>query len=158
MVIAIVAGLFLAPRPLQPAACKPNEKIAWLDYNKAMLEAKRQNKPVILFFYTSHCRYCEMLKQNGFNQPDIACYVNQNLIAISVNGDVEEELRETYSVTDSPTVWFLTPKGNNIDYFIGYVEPQDLALILHYIGDKAYETKSYDRFVKEQKRNKRPPT
>jgi thioredoxin-related protein len=157
-VITVFIGLILAPPPLRPAVCKSNEKIAWLDYNQALIQARRENKPIVVYFYKPHCRVCDMLKQNGFEQPDLACYVNQNLIAAAVNGDTEAELRDEYNITAAPTVWLLTPKADGIDYFIGYIGPEDLSSILHYIGDKAYETQSYERYLKEQKRKQRVPT
>jgi thioredoxin-related protein len=130
--------------------CAGEEKTTWLSYDQALARGRERDLPIVLLFYKDHCRQCELLKEKGFNRPDLACYVNHRLAPSAVNGDQDRELRDKFNVATAPTVWFLTPAGEKIYYFVVYVKPERLVLILHYIGDRAYETQTFDQYLKDQ--------
>ena len=71
-------------------------------------------------------------------------------VTIRGKGKVISELKKKYRVTSYPLVWFLTPEAKEIDYFVGYVPPDRLDIILHYIGDKEYKNKSFEQYEKER--------
>lgn len=131
-------------------ACADNEKPDWLSLDDALARGKKDDKPVMIMFYKDHCRQCEVLKEKGFNNPEIACYINKNIAPALVNGDKHPKLLAQYGVSIAPTVWFLKPSADEIDYFVGYVEPADLKVILAFIGDKIYEKKTFEEYMKDQ--------
>ncbi len=131
--------------------CAPDEKVKWLTENEAVTLGKESGKPIVIVFYNDHCRKCEVLEDKGFNRPETACYVNGRLAASRINGEKEAELKKKYRVNYYPTVWFLTPEAKEIDSFSGYVDPDKLFLILQFVGEKAYETKTFAEYEKEKK-------
>lgn len=139
-----------AERADKPSPCGEEEKVDWLDYDKAMAKGAKEEKPVVLVFYQDHCRQCEMLNEKSFERPDIACYMNQKLVSSRIHIKKEPELKKKYKVPGTPMVWFLAPDGKEIDYFVGYLKPDKVFSILRYIGDKAYQDMSYEKY-REQK-------
>ncbi|MFO8056964.1 MAG: thioredoxin family protein, partial [bacterium] len=136
MVLAVAAGFFCrAERTEDSSSCGEKEKVDWLDYDKAMARGAKEGKPIVLVFFQDHCRQCEMLDKKSFERPDIACYMNRKLVASRIHIKKEPELKKKYRVPGTPMVWFLTPEGEEIDYFVGYLKPAKVFSILHYIGD-----------------------
>jgi len=136
--------------PVEKPACAQNQKPAWLDYDAALAAAKNDNKPVLIFFHGKDCRKCEVLEQQGFDRPEVACYLNRKFAAAKVMEPDRPDLKQKYRVSSYPTVWFLTPEAREIDFFIGYVKPEKLTLILNYVGDGAYKEKSFAEYEKER--------
>jgi thioredoxin-related protein len=153
----LILVLLLAPAsslpegpPAQKPACAEGVKPAWSDYDAAIAAAKKDDKPVLIFFHGRDCRKCEVLEEQGFDRPDLACYLNQKFAAARIMEPDRPDLRKKYRVSSYPTVWFLTPDGGEIDFFVGYVGPEKLALILHYVGDGEYKKKSFAEYEKER--------
>jgi thioredoxin-related protein len=141
---------------LRPTAagsdCPAEARINWNDYEQALAAAKKDGKPVMIFFHDRDCRKCEVLEQQGFDRPDLACYVNQKLISAKVMGKDRPDLNAKYRVSSFPTVWFLTPEAKEIDFFVGYVKPEKLDAIIRYIGDGAYKDQSFSDYEKSRGR------
>jgi len=133
-------------------ACEENENVAWAEYGDAVETARKTMRPLVIVFYKDKCRKCEMLEKKGFNRPDTACYVNEKFAASRLNGKNSPELARKYRVANYPTVWFLTPEAEEIDYFVGYVKPERLLLILRYVGEGVYKHKSFSEYEKERKK------
>lgn len=142
---------FFAASALQGGDQPPPERVKWLTYEQALQLAREKSRPVIIVFCQDHCRKCEMLEKNGFNRPDIAAYVNSNFAAVKINVKDRPDLKAKFRVASCPMVWFLTPEAREIDYFVGYVPPERLLLILRYVGDGVYKVKSFAEYEKEQK-------
>jgi thioredoxin-related protein len=134
------------------ASCQEGGSVAWAEYGEAVEKARKTKRPVVIVFYKDKCRKCEMIKKKGFNRPETACYVNQKFAASRLNGKNHPELAGKYRVANYPTVWFLTPQAEEIDYFVGYVNPEKLLLILKYVGEGVYEKKSFSEYEKERKK------
>jgi len=156
LLAAIIAPANALPTPdstafaSDPQDCAAAEKVKWSGYEAAVQNARESNRPALLFFWGEDCRKCEMLEQKGFNRPDIACYINRHFALARESGKARQDLVAQYRVSAYPTVWFLTPEGKEIDFFIGYVKPDRLLLILHYVGDGVYKVKSFADYEKEQ--------
>lgn len=129
-------------------SCPDRERVDWMSYEQAVAAGKERNLPVMVYFYSRNCRQCELLEKNGFNRPDIACYINRKLAPARVNARERGDLKARHRVNFYPTVWFLTPESKEIDYFTGYLEPAKLKSILLYIGEGAYQKMSFEEFEK----------
>ncbi len=127
-------------------------KVVWLDYAEAVEKGREENLPVLAVFYNDGCRKCEILEKNGFGRPDISAYVNKKFAPVRINGGEDTGLVKKYRVNAYPTVWFVDSEGKEIDALIGYVKPDKLFLILKYVGDDVYKTKSFSEYEKEQKK------
>lgn len=129
--------------------CGEDEKVIWLKYDEALKRAREQGRAMVVFFHKDHCRKCELLMESGFNRPEIACYINKELAPVRIKGADNPDIKEKFRVSSYPTVWFLTPEAEEIDFFMGYVKPDKLNNILRYIGDGVYKDKSFEEYMEE---------
>jgi thioredoxin-related protein len=142
--------LCLAAEPGAPAENCAGAKVVWRSYDQALVAAHDKNLPVLLFFRRDGCRFCEMLVKNGFEREAVACYINRKFVTARIDVQEQPELKIKYRVAGEPTVWFLAPDGKGIDFFIGYVPPDRLLLILRYVGDGAYRTMTFEEFERRE--------
>lgn len=129
------------------------ESVKWLKYEDALKLGKEKGLPLVIFFHQDDCRKCEMLLAKGFGRPDLAAYLNLKFAPVLINIKDRSDLKTKFRVASCPLVWFLSPEAKEIDYFMGYVPPERLALILHYVGDGVYKTKSFADYEKAQKKS-----
>jgi uncharacterized protein YyaL (SSP411 family) len=90
-------------------------RIKWLDWtDEAFQQAKKENKPVLLDISAVWCHWCHRLDQDTYSVPDIAEYIEANLIPIRVDTDKRPDINRRYNMGGWPTTAFLTPDGRVI--------------------------------------------
>jgi len=134
--------------------CADDQKVEWMTYEDAVKKSAEAGVPSVLVFYSDSCRKCEVLEEKGFNRAATACYVNEKFAPARIKGDDRPDLKKKFKVSYYPLVWFIDPEGKEIDYFVGYVSPERLDLILHYVGDGAYKEMDFDKYEKQQFKKK----
>ncbi|MFO7602862.1 MAG: thioredoxin fold domain-containing protein [Gammaproteobacteria bacterium] len=135
-----------------------HEKPAWfkesfLDLNEDVLEAKREGKRLLLYFYQDGCPYCSKLLQDNFGQKPIADKTRKhfNTIAINMWGDrevtdfdgsshTEKSFAEARKVMFTPTLLFLNEQGEVALRVNGYYHPDKFNAALDYVSGR-HETK-----------------
>jgi thiol-disulfide isomerase/thioredoxin len=92
---------------------------SWQD---VLAEAKRQNKPVFVDFYTSWCPPCRRMAREAFPNAAVGVKFNKHFINYQVNAEVGEgfNLAKRYAVQSYPTALFLIPTGELIHRAVGY--------------------------------------
>ena len=91
------------------------------------------------------------MKLVSFKDKDVIAYLNNNFISISVNTDHEPSVAKKWRVKGLPAIWFLEPDGEKISTVPGYVEPEELLLMVQYIGTRSYEKDiSFSEFISKK--------
>ncbi|MBW3518450.1 thioredoxin fold domain-containing protein [Flavobacterium sp. NKUCC04_CG] len=54
---------------------------------------EQQPRPLLVFFYTDWCSYCELMKQKTFADPKIIQELNENYYVIFFDGESKEPLK-----------------------------------------------------------------
>ncbi len=74
------------------------------DYNKALVMAKAQNKPLLIDFTGWACVNCRKMEENVWTEPEVAAYIKEHFILLSLYVDDKEKLpiteRFTYTSLD----------------------------------------------------------
>lgn len=98
------------------------------DWNKALAEAKKQNKLVFLDAYASWCSPCKLLKRNTFPDKAAGEYFNSNFINVAIDMEKGDgpTLAEKYGVNAYPTLIITDANGKIITYTQGYIKPKQL--------------------------------
>jgi thioredoxin-related protein len=98
------------------------------DWNKALAEAKKQNKLIFLDAYASWCGPCKLLKKNTFPDKEVGKYFNVNFINVAVDMEKGDgpALLQKYGVNAFPTLIITDADGKIITYTKGYIEPKEL--------------------------------
>jgi len=122
--------------------------IDWQSYMHGLDLAKREIKPVFLYFEADWCTYCKKLKNTTFVDRKVLSYLSDNFISIAIDTDSEQALARQWGVTGVPTLWFLKADNSEISNLPGYVDPDTFLNILKYIRTQSYEKMSFSDFLK----------
>lgn len=115
-----------------------------------MKKAKKEDKPLILYFFTNYCPYCLAMDQDVLADRDIRTFLKNKAVYLRINADKRNDLTKFYSVRGYPTTSFLEPSGHRIIQIPGYIEKQDFRKVLAYATGKHYKTIGLMDFLKKQ--------
>ena len=76
--------------------------------------AQAQDRPVLLSVSAVWCYWCQVMEETTFSDDEVACYVNDNFVAVLVDNDHRPDVNARYNVGGWPTTAFLTPHGGSI--------------------------------------------
>ncbi len=98
------------------------------NWNKALEEAKKQNKLIFLDAYTSWCGPCKMLKRNTFPDKAAGEFFNKNFINVAIDMEKGDgpSVAEKYRVNAYPTLIITDAAGNLVTFTEGYIGPGQL--------------------------------
>ncbi|MEO8261291.1 MAG: DUF255 domain-containing protein [Pseudolysinimonas sp.] len=106
--------------------------VAWWPWGEeAFAEAARRDVPVMISIGYATCHWCHVMARETFSDPEVAEYLNENLVAIKVDREERPEVDAAYLAAASaftpnlgwPLTVFATPEG--LTYYAGtYYPPQ----------------------------------
>lgn len=120
---AVLAGL---------ASCSPQSTPASTDtsrtadvhtpgaFDRALAEATRTKKFVLVDFFTTWCAPCKRLEKETWNEPGVRAWLGANGVDLRIDAEVEVELARRYRVGSYPTILLLNADGTEVDRFIGF--------------------------------------
>ena len=128
--------------------------------NDAMKIAKKQNKKLIVDFYTDWCGWCKKMDKDVYEKSYIKDLLEDDFVFYKLNAEGDEkitydgkeysaaELTELFQITGYPTTVFLEPNGKIIEYkyndqsmnnLPGYFKAKDFKKVLEFIRDGKYK-------------------
>ncbi len=94
--------------------------ISWRDdFDQAVKDAAVQNKPLMVYFYTTWCGYCSKFDGNVLHDWTVK-KLAKDFICVKVNAEENKSLASRYQVTGFPTVIFLDKNADIMDRRSGY--------------------------------------
>jgi thioredoxin-related protein len=147
--IVLVAGISACNKKEGKTAAT-GTSINWMGYTEGMQKAKETGKPLIVDYYTTWCKYCKLMDEQTYSDPEVIALVNNNFIAIKVNAEgtaevvdngkkmTERDLAASNKISGYPTIWFFDEKGAPIAPLPGYSAPADFKPVLTFITSGAY--------------------
>jgi thioredoxin-related protein len=147
---------------------KADKSLQWLKYDVALEKAKKENKPVMVFFTTSWCTYCKKMKKYTFTDDGVYSLMSEDFILAVVDGDskykvkvtdkagkaseiTEKQLSQAFGIRGFPTTVFLKANGTTIAPIPGFWPADRFFLALKFISTDAYEKMSFQAFAEKQK-------
>lgn len=101
-----------------------SQSINWRkSFNDARREAKEKNLPILMDFGTPSCYWCTVLDKKTFQDPQVVKAVNDNFVAVKIDGEKYPSLVKSLSVKSYPALIFAASDGTVVDYKEGYVPP-----------------------------------
>jgi thioredoxin-related protein len=121
--LAPIVGLLL----LASLASAQTAKILTGPFDEALAQAKRQNKLILLDFFSSGWGACKLLVQQFYNNPKYADFLNNNFIVYRASrGDkIGDTIYEKFNIQGTPTELFVDKDGKEVDWIVGYGPPAD---------------------------------
>ncbi len=91
-------------------------------WQEVLAEAKNQNKPVFVDFYTTWCPPCRRMAREAFPNPAVGEKFNTYFVSYQINAEAGEgpDVARQYGVGSYPTSLFMTPAGELIHRAVGY--------------------------------------
>ncbi|UCE04326.1 MAG: thioredoxin fold domain-containing protein [bacterium] len=135
-----------------------------LTFNEGLEKAAKENKNMIVDFYTDWCHWCKVMDEKTFNNKDIAKKLSERFITVRINAESQTEtatfkgqtftnieLTRAFRVTGFPSLAFISPEHEVITVIPGYIPADKFIYILDYVDQKCWEKKmSLDEFIKRK--------
>ncbi len=142
---------------------KKKPSVEWLAFDKGLELAQKQNKLLVIDFYTDWCHWCKVMDKETYGNEKVIKLVKEQAIMAKVNAETNEkfqfrgaaysgrELSLMFGVQGFPTTAFMNAKGELITAISGYIPADKFTMILKYLAGNWYEKMNFDEFVKKQK-------
>lgn len=147
------AGEATGGRPAASAASGRAPELEWLEYGAALERARRENKHIVLDFYTNWCGWCKRMDHDTYGDSAVATYLRANFVVSKVNAESSKrfkvgsgtksgiELAQEFEVRSFPITWFIRPDGTKIDKIMGYQAPGPFRNVLVFVHERRYDRK-----------------
>jgi thioredoxin-related protein len=134
----------------------------WVNFDKGMEKAAKEDKAVLVDFYTDWCHWCKVMDEKTFSDTQVAKKLKERFVAIKLNAEKADqsvtyqnkqytnaELTRSFGVTGYPALAFLDSNGDPITIIPGFVPADQFINILEYIDQKCYKQDvSFEDFLK----------
>jgi thioredoxin:protein disulfide reductase len=87
--------------------------------DKALAQAKQENKPLVLDFHAEWCIPCKQMEKNVFPDPKVAAQLKR-VVFVRIDTDQEPELTQKLGVVGLPDIRFATSDGKIVNKTIGF--------------------------------------
>jgi len=133
----------------------------WLSYTEGLALAEKENKYVLIYFYTDECSWCKKMVDQTYSNEEVKKILSDKFVTIKINARSEnkvvengEEISERklatlYQVSGYPTTWFLENNHTRIAPLPGYVATEQFIPVLDYIGEGWYKSISFKEYMEK---------
>jgi len=90
--LILLSFLFISNLTSQKAEITISTHIQWMNLEEAAQQAKNEAKPILIDVYTDWCKWCKVMDQNTFQDPEIIKYINENFYAVKLNAEEKKSL------------------------------------------------------------------
>jgi len=145
--------------------------INWISMQAALNANAKSKKKILIDFYTDWCGWCKKMDASTYEDPKIIQYINKNYYAVKFNAEREEPIffkgkeykmqfngnRGTHELAvhllngrmGYPSTTFLNEDLGMIQTVPGYVQSNEMYMILNYFTQNKYKTTPFEQFQKE---------
>ena len=95
---------------------------------KALAEAAKGQKIVLIDFYTTWCGPCKLLDKTTWKDEGVITLLKQQTISLKIDAEKNIALSNRYSITGYPTILLVKPDGSVLDRIVGYQTPDQFVL------------------------------
>jgi len=138
------------------AGCSWKENTAssdsWVSIEEGLALAKKVNKPIVIDFYTSWCKWCKVMEERTFSNAHIAEYLKENYVCVRINAEDKKTTFEykgtkytPYSLTRRlgvrgfPSMGYFKSDGELIKIVPGFIPPETYIKVLKYFREEHYK-------------------
>jgi len=140
---------------------KNNSTINWVSYDDSFANSQKDNKFIMLYFYTDWCSYCKKMSNSTFIDKRVVSSLASSFYSVKINAESKEifslknkkngiALAQYYRVSGFPTLIFFEPGGKLIFNVPGYMEADYFLNVLNYISSYSYKNMSFEQYLKKK--------
>lgn len=145
--------------------------IKWMSMQDAIKANAKSKKKILIDFYTDWCGWCKKMDASTYEDSKIIQYINKNFYAVKFNAEREEPIifngkeykmqfngnRGTHELAvyllngrmGYPSTTFLNEDLGMIQSVPGYIQSNEMYLILNYFSQNKYKSTPFEQFQKE---------
>jgi thioredoxin-related protein len=136
------------------AVSAASEAKMWLSFNDGMALAAKEQKHVVIDFYTTWCHWCKVMDKETFSNADVMKFLADNFVTIRVDAEsgrgelvykgatyTPVGLARMFGVRGYPSLAYLDRKGELVQVIPGYWPPKTFLPLLHYMEKECYAQK-----------------
>ncbi|MFQ5603157.1 MAG: thioredoxin family protein [bacterium] len=163
-VLAAVTLVLMANVSEEPDGAKSakTEKIKWYTFDKGFEQAQKENKVLVVDFYTDWCHWCKVMDKETYGNKAVIDFASENVIMAKIDAETNKkfkfldgkysgrELTRKFGITGFPATVFIDSKGEPITRVPGYIPADKFVVILKYISGNWYNKMKFDDFAKQE--------
>jgi thioredoxin-related protein len=85
------------------------------NYDKALKEAKKSNKNLMMMLYSPHCPWCERMKEETISQKETQDFISNSYVYVSLN-KYRDNYPKKFQTNMIPTIFLIDSKNENENY------------------------------------------
>lgn len=124
------------------------------DYETGLKAAKKENKPLVLYFYETSCGFCTLMDKETLADKDVATTLTKDFIFVRVDARKSRDLTKQYRIQGTPSSWFVESTGKPLFVAPGYIQKPLYLKILQYVKGKHYNEMDLKTYVKKTSETK----
>ena len=117
------------------------------EHGDALKRARAEDKPLIIYFYSKYCIYCDAMDRDVLLDKEIKSSLNRDVVYFRVDVDTKGDIVRKYNIRGYPTTWLLEPTGKRIVALPGYIQKNHFKKVLAFLKGKYYKSMSLWDFV-----------
>jgi len=108
----------------------------WMsDLDKALSEAQKSHKPLIVMISEPDCRWCIKMKKGTLSDTRVQKQLERYLLVHIRRSDSAQTSKIEAFDGKIPSFFLLSPKGEVVDAIVGYYKPDDFLRYLQEISE-----------------------
>ncbi len=127
-----------------------SQSLKWHKFDEGLALAKKQNKYLLVDFYTDWCKWCKVMEEKTYSDANVRKTLRKSFVTVRLNpeksGTVHFQGREftnaqftqAAKVTGYPSTGLFTPKGEFITIITGYIDIPKFNDMVEYLNKKLY--------------------
>jgi thioredoxin-related protein len=116
-------------------------------YFSALARAQKENKHILLYFFSNGCTYCDKMDREVLADRQIQAELREGFVFVRIDVDRDSKLADKYDVRLYPTTWLLDSTGHRIAQAPGYLSKSYFTRMLVYLKGEHYKTTSLPDFL-----------
>lgn len=153
-------------------SAQEHKEVQWLDLDEAMELQREEPRKLFIDVYTDWCGWCKRMDKTTFQDTAIVKMLNEEFYPVKFDAESAHPVRfagkvyknpnpdarrSTHQLTAAmlgrkisyPSYAFYNENYRRITVVKGYVKPENLMPVLHYIGKGIYQNQEWQEFLTE---------
>ncbi len=119
-----------------------NDRVHWIPLMQGLTIQRESARPILFYFYSTHCMYCKLMEMNTFSDPGVAEKINTGFIPVKL--DIEGKaggempsgsaLAAAFHISAVPALVVVNAAHRRLDWRVGFQGVRDTISFL--VGTK----------------------
>ncbi|MEQ8705138.1 MAG: DUF255 domain-containing protein [Phaeodactylibacter sp.] len=87
LALLALSGCAAEGQDAEQEAPEATAEVTWLELSDALKQQRHQPKPIFIDLYTDWCRWCKVMDQKTFSDPEVTAYLEENFYPVKFNAE-----------------------------------------------------------------------